>query len=266
MTDILNPIFFSMKSFNDEEAILSLEKYMLFHNSNVIHKCDQINNAQETIVPDKIAEKKKEEIPSIYLPRKQDTLFWCMYIAMYGYDEYTLITNHTGNKELEEKQKIMDYFVVKNRGKLRSANKKISKVKFQEMVSELMVDRKITLSVLILFVLFYDIDVLIVNKKTYMEFSSLDSGENKSVFIIHRNNDKEYEIDLDTNNEKISNIVDNYLKMECESKALKGISCYTVNELKEIYEKISDDKTEITSQTKLSKTDIYNSILIKTVW
>ena len=54
--------------------------------------------------------------------------------------------------------------------------------------------------------------------------------------------------------------------MECESKALKGISCYTVNELKEIYEKISDDKTEITSQTKLSKTDIYNSILIKTVW
>jgi len=255
-----------MKSFNDEEAILSLEKYMLFHNSSVIQKCEKINNIQEMIVSEKIIETKKEEISSIYLPRKQDTLFWCMYIAMYGYDEYTLITNHTGNKELEEKQKIMDYFVVKNRGKIRSANKKISKVKFQEMVSELMVDRKITLSVLILFVLFSDIDVLVVYKKTYMEFSSLDSGENKSVFIIHRNNDKEYEIDMDTNDEKISNIVDNYLKMECESKSLKGISCYTVNELKEIYEKITEDKTEAVNQPKQSKIDIYNSILIKTMW
>jgi hypothetical protein len=43
MTDILNPIFFNLKSFNDEEAILSLEKYMLFRNSNIMHKKNESN-------------------------------------------------------------------------------------------------------------------------------------------------------------------------------------------------------------------------------
>lgn len=262
MSDILNPFFFNMKSFKDEEAILSLEKYMLFHNSSVVQKNIQIQPQKDTT--QKICEVPSQEITNIILPKQTDTLFWCMYIAKYGYDEYQLIHTHYGNRALEEKKKVVDYFVLKNRGKIRSANKKITIAKFHEMTSELLVDKKISLQVLILFVLFYDIDALVVYKKTYMEFSSLDSSEDKSVVIIHRNSDGEYQVDLDTTDEKIADIVDNYLKMESEQKALKGISSYKMDELKEIYKKIfGEDDTNILKQNKI---DIYNTILVKTTW
>jgi hypothetical protein len=262
MSDILNPIFFNLKNFDDEEAILSLEKYMLFHNSSVMQKKNQ-SKLQDKSVEISV-EPVTEKISSIILPKQTDTLFWCMFIAKYGYDEYQLIHSHSGNKEIEEKKKITDYFVLKNRGKIRSANKKISVVKFQEMISELLVNKKITLSVVILFVLFYDIDILVVYKKTYMEFSSLDSNDNKSVVILYRNDDGSYEIDLDTTDEKIANIVDNYLKMESEQKSLKGISSYKMDELKEIYSKITGE--DYVSVPKQNKIDIYNTILLKTTW
>jgi hypothetical protein len=132
------------------------------------------------------------------------------------------------------------------------------------MISELLVNKKITLSVVILFVLFYDIDILVVYKKTYMEFSSLDSNDSKSVVILYKNDDGSYEIDLDTTDEKIANIVDNYLKMESEQKSLKGISSYKMDELKEIYSKITGE--DYVSVPKQNKIDIYNTILLKTTW
>ena len=269
MTDILNPIFHPVKKFNNEESIKCLEKYMLFHNCSIIQKKQNFINKQDqnTIINETLlAETINEHKSTVILPKKTDTLFWCMYIAMYGYDEYNLITHHYGNKELEEKQKMLDYFK-KNPGKIKDANMKISKVKFQEMISELMIDKKISLSFFVLFSLFYNIDVLIVYKKTYIEFSTMNNEEDKSVFLIYRNNDKEYEIDLDSTTEKISNIVDNYLKIESSAKILKGISCYTVNDLKEIYKKIFEQNSiDENEKNKQSKPDIYNSILLKCVW
>ena len=199
-----------------------------------------------------------------FKPKQRDTLFWCMFIAMYGHDEYTFIKNHHGNRELEEKQKILDYFR-KSPFKIKDANIKITKVRFQEMISELMIDKQVGLSYIILFCLFYNINIIVVKDKTYIEYGSNDIIDNAECFIFNRNIDKDYEIDLNTTPDKVKFIRENLFKKENETKTLKGASAYTINELKDILKKI-DANSETILSGKPTKTDIYNTILVKCMW
>ena len=59
---------------------------------------------------------KKEEIKEVIVEEKNDNLinrkdplFWCMYISVYGYDEYVLLTSGIDNAIINEKQKIEVY-------------------------------------------------------------------------------------------------------------------------------------------------------------
>jgi hypothetical protein len=333
MTDILNPFFHDMHTFNDEKSFLVLEKYMFIMNNKSLIRDDSFLSDDslthetffatqelpgQTIVEDPYElynvyksdiepfsverppfrpitkpdiEKKptvpvlrpKAEIPQgikliietsdwsqpavttkYFKPKQRDTLFWCMFIAFYGYDEYILIRNHHGNRELEEKQKILDCFK-KTPSKIKDANIKVTKVQFQEMISELMIDKQVKLSYIILFCLFYNVNIIIVYKKTYIEYGANDIIDDADCFILNRNADKDYEIDLETTQEKIKYIRENLFKKDNEVKTLRGASAYTINELKEILKKI-DETAEKNMPGKPTKMDIYNAILVKCMW
>lgn len=209
-----------------------------------------------------VPKQNKLQIPNkinnnMIIPNKTDSLFWCVYIAVYGYDEYNTIINHYYNKEMEERQKIIDY-LKKNPSIIKNSNIKITKIAFQEMLSDLMVNKKITLNLLILLCIYYNINIFIVNDYTYVEFSVINEILDKPTYIIYKNKNKEYAIDLDFSMEKINNIKNNYFKIENFIKPLKSISNYSIHELKQIL-KSFNLKDEITNNLKL-KTDIYNII------
>ena len=216
---------------------------------------------KEIIFDRKLCEKKieKPHIRDRICPNKMDTLFWCVFIAVYGYDEYNTISNHFSNREMEERQKMMD-FLKKKPSLIKNSNVKITKVAFQEMLTDLMINKKVTLSILILFCIYYNITIFVVIDDIYMEFS-VNNGENnisdKEIHIIHKNTKRDYEIDLNPTKEKLDFIFSNYIKIENAVKPLKGISNYTSNELKELLSKIN--KTEAKTDLK-TKTDIYNYI------
>jgi hypothetical protein len=180
-----------------------------------------------------------------------------MYIAVYGIVEYKMIGAHYGNKIMEEKQKIMNY-LEKNPHCLKDTNKKITKVAFQEIMSEFMVDRKTSLHSFIAMCKFYKQNVIIVNKNTYMEF--IVSPEEIPVIFIGKTtgkNDTFYEIDLDTTHTKIDGIKNTKWLIENTEKPLKGIGTYSVLELQYIIQKLQirlDDH-------KYKKMELYELII-----
>lgn len=284
MTEILNKYFFPAENFNNEYAISLLEDFLYTKKciflKDINTKKEQQQQQQQTnkeekldvieklvlkespiikkdckiiIKEEKVNNRNKDRI----CPNKMDTLFWCVFIAVYGYDEYNTITNHYLNREMEERQKIIDH-LKKNPSKIKNANVKITKVAFQEMLSDLMISKKITLPLVIMLCLYYNIVIFVVFDNIYIEFSVNNEILDKQKFIIYKNHKREYEIDLDSSNDKVNNICNNFLKIENHLKPLKAISNYTINELKEILHKINI-KDDTVKELK-SKTSIYNYI------
>jgi hypothetical protein len=69
-------------------------------------------------------ETKPTPIIEFISPTHQDSLFWCIYIAMHGYNDYLQVSRNYGVKELEIKQKIGNY-IQSNPSKMKKTNIKI---------------------------------------------------------------------------------------------------------------------------------------------
>ena len=92
--------------------------------------------------------KNREEMVNVivqehYYPKKPDSLFWCLFIALYGYKEYNQIDNHYSNVEMVEKQKLME-LMKKSPNMMKTSDRKITKVLSQEIMSDFMTNKKTT--------------------------------------------------------------------------------------------------------------------------
>ena len=98
-----------------------------------------------------------------------DTLFWAAYTVFHGEAGYWVIGNKYKNTEIAEKQKIIDS--IRTTGFLKRAYSKISNVRVQEIMSELMLDKKTSWNTFMAICAFYKFRALVIRGKTYMEFS-----------------------------------------------------------------------------------------------
>jgi len=107
----------------------------------------------------------------LLIPDKIDSLFWCLYISHYGYAEYLAIGNKYMNAEFVEKAKIMEY-LKSNKNVLKTINKKITLGAAQEVMSELMTNKKTSLLAINAFAVYYKKNILIENTMngTYIEY------------------------------------------------------------------------------------------------
>ena len=106
---------------------------------------------------------------SNFFSKKQDTLFWAAYTVFHGEAGYWVIGNKYKNTEIAEKQKIIDS--IRTTGFLKRAYTKISNVRIQEIMSELMLDKKTSWNTFMAICAFYKFRALVIRGKTYMEFS-----------------------------------------------------------------------------------------------
>lgn len=258
MTAYLNQILYNNKKFDSHEAIASLEAFM--------YKAEPTKIEEPIYEP--INENVGNEIPAISessvftVPRNEDTLFWCMYIAKYGYGDYLAIGTKYKNKEIEKKQEMIDT-IKKSPAIMKCDSYKLSKVAVQEILADLLVNKKTTMNTLLAMCILYNLRVYVIDEsvKTYVHYRANETTTTTETFIIRKTIDGFYGVDMDTNTAKIATIEETRLAIEPGPKPIKGMSAYKVGELETMIKKLGVWPND---GNKRTKTDLYD-ILQKTL-
>lgn len=182
---------------------------------------------------------KKEKYTS-FLPRQQDTLFWCIFIIVNGFNEYNEIQRNYGVVELEIKKKIADY-LKDNSSNMKQTNYKITKIKIQEIMSELLTSQKMTsYECLLAMCVFYKINIAIIfsNDKIMTEFIS-SNDEETPFYILNKDSYGKYKVDTVKKTWKeIQEIKQTRVCLDNYLKPMKSISNYTIPNLEELATKL----------------------------
>ena len=273
---IYHQIFNTSAKWNSITDIQQLEQFMFLEKpiaTNII--TNELSKEKVLVeIPQPINEKQIIEnvkdiatilIPkqSHYYPKKPDSLFWCMYIAIYGYKEYNQISHRYSNVEIEEKHKMME-LMKKTPNTMKTTNRKITKVLAQEIMSDFMTNKRITMDMLLIYAIYHNKKIVLINvdenklpNKYYIIFSSQNYSE--TIVIYKKNN--YYGLEMNYNEEILQDILTNLFCVEQIDKPLKTISNYKIDDLEKIAYKLNVDYTS----KKLKKNELYNAILLELV-
>jgi len=276
MSMIINNLLYRFNIFNKPSDINILNNYMLTteNKDTIIKNSINYNNSitldepkieETTEVFQEIDNEKKE----LYQPKQQDTLFWCLYILNYGYNDYLQIDHNYGVKELEEKQKISK-FMKENVVRIKNTNYKLTNVAIQEVLSELLTSQKETsLLCLIVMIVYYNINILIINETTkcLLEFWSnkekipsinSSSEENDAMtYVLYKTENGKYKLQYENiGSFQINDLKEKYVVLESYNKYIKAISNYKVEELEDMAKKFGVfDETK-----KYKKAELYELV------
>lgn len=214
--------------------------------------------------PQPILETPPPPIIEFILPTHQDSLFWCIYIAMHGYNDYQQVSRNYGVKELEIKQKIGNY-IQANPSKMKKTNMKITKAAVQEILSELLTSvRETSFFSMIGMLVYYNINILIIDAtgKKMLKFVS-DVDNELPTHVLHKDKFGKYKLQSEPISKyQIDQIKTDIFCLESYLKPLKSISSYHVEDLYKIAKQIgvyNDNK-------KYKKTDLYQELNEALVW
>lgn len=147
----------------------------------------------------------------------KDNLFWIFYkLFDINYEKYP-------DFETESKLKFELLSKFDNKKELF----KEYKLKKEEIENDLIYNKVISIPGFIALCLYYSINIIITNKKTYFPVGTFDCIETKFHVLSHNNNN----FKLISNNLEY---FENYYKLPCINKSLEVISKYKVSELKDI--------------------------------
>jgi hypothetical protein len=199
------------------------------------------------------------------IPKQKDTLFWCLYIAKYGYDEYKEIKQNYGAKQLDIQRQIGEY-LKQNLHLVKNVNMRITKASAQEILSDLLTDTKNTeINVLYGYCIYYQLNLILLSPtgETYLEIISNTFADSHPVFIIQKNDRNVYSLKEEPLSlEKYNEIVSSKFKLDSHLRPLKSIGNYKVDEIRIIADKMGIDIFE----KKWSKQDLYYEVSTKIAW
>ena len=197
-------------------------------------------------------------------PTHKDSLFWCLYILKYGYNEYIQIQRNYVIKKMELNQSIIDYLMTRQY-KMKGVNARISKARIQEMFSDMMINHKDTHMVNVYGIIcFYEYNIIMLDetKNTFIRFQA-DEPDEKPTYLLRRDGYNNYSIIDDAlTDDKIQDIENRFVALENFDKPLKGISNYKTNDLETYMEKLGIVK----GNDKIKKPDMFNMIWEHMKW
>jgi len=252
---IVNESVFAMRK-NEEKAPEKLiDVKMETPVENTIEDIDE----EDTVI-------QPREERSLITPRQPDTLFWCLYIIRYGYNDYVQIDRNYGVKELEEKQKILE-FVKENKVNMKNTNYKITNVAIQEIMSELMTQQKQTSFLSLTAVsVYYNINLLIINEKTkcMLEFwvnkervNDVFYDDNTLTYLLYKDEFGKYSVQLEyIPPSKMIELREKYIVLEQYNKYLKALSNYRLEDLENLAKKLNI----YVSNVKYKKGELYEMV------
>jgi hypothetical protein len=292
MSTFLNSIFFIKKEHLNLTNVLNVLRDFMFTkikqiaiitNSNLIiddflGKKNSIEDEREEIcivnevienrlvddpveIKETIYEKPKEELIS---PKQSDTLFWCLFIIHFGYDEYLEVDRNYGVKELEVKKCIGEYLTA-NQHVVKNSNIKITKACVQEILSELLTSQKDTsMNTLMAILFYYKINLIMVNstRLLMLEFIS-DRDAELPYYVVYKDTYGKYSVRCDAvTSDELQEIRSKMICLESYLKPLKSIASYKVDELEDMAKKMGIYE----SNKKYKKTDLYQDISEACTW
>jgi hypothetical protein len=289
MTEICNDIlfFFDKKEKELEPLLKRFEKYMICHTIHVVKPLESIHPIQSINTQIQSIKQQEQPLPAsvpVPLPsllqvappqtkqipkkdfmniNKNDTLFWCLFIAKYGYQEYIMVDRNYGVKELEIKSKVAD-FIRSNAMKMKMTNYKMTKVLLQEIMSDLMTTQKHTsIYCMIAMIVYFEINVVIVDSKSKFmwEFISNKEVENENMiqtFLIKKDDSCKYSLKEEPiTKEELNKMKKETICLENFMKPIKSMSAYNVVELHNLADKM---KIVYDKNKKIKKEDLYREI------
>lgn len=220
--------------------------------------------SKPTVIQEPIIETKPTPIVEFISPTHQDSLFWCIYIAIHGYNDYLQVSRNYGVKELEIKQKIGNY-IQSNPSKMKKTNMKITKAAVQEILSELLTSvRETSFFSMIGMLVFYNINILIVDAtgKKMLEFIS-DVDNELPTYVLHKDKFGKYKLQSEPiSKDQVDQLKTTVFCLESYLKPLKTISSY---HLEDLY-KIANQIGIYNNNKKYKKPDLYQELCEALVW
>jgi hypothetical protein len=247
----IHNLLFKPCTIEDDLTNTGLIQYISPYMLTLSNKNTTVNTINEKTEEIPEVEQKKEIINRIE-PKQKDTLFWCLYIILNDYAEYTSIHHNYNMRELEWKHDLSKE-ILKTPTLIKNSNHRITKACIQEILSDLMSNIQTTnIACLIAITVYRNINIIIINhtKKLRMEFSS---GDNDT-YILYKTDNNTYSVQPDSLSEpELIDIRNNSYLIENENKPLKSIGSYKVDELIKLV-KIFDAYND---NIKYKKKDLY---------
>jgi hypothetical protein len=240
---IINQRLIGIQLFEHPTDVLRLVPYFYKESTEPIDEPikEPIDEPKKELIKEAIDEPKKEATNEpkkdvIKKPMKlnlpQDTLFWNIYISVYGLSEYKLIGSKFANVEWTEKNNIRLAFMTTPKA-LQATNHKVTLGNIQEMMSEYMTGGKTTLLGLIGMAVYYKIPIYLFDfvKKTHLKF--IPESVERSPCILTRSFQK-YELYNGTDD--LEQLCKNSFCLENYQRPLRALSSYKRAELNAIGE------------------------------
>ena len=200
-----------------------------------------------------------------FTPFQKDTLFWCFYIILNGFEEYEL---HNSDHFATEKN-----FKIATVEKMRSMKDqfKEAKLKINEIEDELANKQVITLKGLHALCLVHEVSITYIYGRKYCEFlyksttsssdssSSSSSSDNGTGVIVYEK--KTNSVKYDVNEEYMAMLSTTFWKIENVQKPLASPGSYSVKELQDICTRLEIPITNSETGKNKLKTVLYEDIL-----
>lgn len=195
---------------------------------------------------------------SVFIPREQDSLFWCYYIIKYGDIQYEMMQNRNTLTAKQLKINLVS--------KIRE-NKPIVKTykldTISNLESNLANDNTISIKTVMTLCAIEDINIIFISNKTYFELLTTDSDITYIIREIDNSKlkyNKQYGYEI-ANEELFSEIRSNFYKIDSLDKPIKSVSSYKVSELIEIANKLAIEVVNKETGKNKTKNELYESII-----
>lgn len=200
-------------------------------------------------------------------PRQKDTLFWCMFIAANGFNEYMKVRHNYGSRELETKKMISDY-LVDNANKMKEVNVKTTKSMIQEIRSELITNINTTsMESLVAMAVYYGINVILLDETNKLRLEIRLDTEAAQTFLIYKDSYCKYSIRAESlSAADIEQIADSTVCLENHIKPIRQMGAYKLETLLELANKLGALPRPTDSSEKYKKQDVYTFVAEKMVW
>ncbi len=265
MTAIGNSVFYCFHKNNNVKDTIQLLQQHIYTKDSAIAPVKIDNNIQQT--NDKPAQVQKSvnqaEMPAhgdCFIPTQKDSLFWCLYVAMYAQGEYEAIHRNYGLKKMELNQTILDYLTDKTH-LLKEVNHKFTKVAMTELLTDLSINQQSTSLVNIYaYLCFYKMNVYVINKEKQSYLPFIFDSELPTYFI-YVDGFKQYKLQIEpVSSSHIENLKNSFVCLEGIRKSLKSLSAYKIADLT-----IFMDKLKL-SASGMKKNEMYETIFETIHW
>ena len=282
MTEFCKQIFFYDNPIIELSQIMNILKPHMYTTTtmNAVQQvpCQDIKDIKDIIVtpktttieetpvildkPQNVVEKEQKKMEYIK-PNIIDSLFWCLYIINYGYNDFQQITRNHRVKQIEIQNQVIDK-IQKDKNCMKNTNFKFTNVAIQELTSDLMtITKAINYNTALSLCVLYNINIYIIDnsKGVYVKLISNTDTE-LPTYAIFREKLQTYSVDIEALTTDKITALENLICLESYSRPLKTISNYKIVELMELASKfklVEDNK-------KYKKQELYELVYNKIRW